>query len=556
MTSYDLLLTLGHNSSAILVGVRDGQGHIVCGYEEERLTQKKSDSQFPTRAIQECLRQRGLTKVNRVYVTHWAIDGHIDSMSAKHWNPALLPDYCNLVTHHSTGMTHHDTHARSAAWYANSKPGLKIEDTMVFVIDGFGNMGEHISIYQMGGYGPKLIRRFFGYDGSLGLMYQYMTAFLGMKMHEDEYKLLGYEAHINEVDVDLLLLHELINKEITRYLDGYFGKSLVSHNDPLLKLDALPGFQKDLIERWIKVAKYLGLEYDQNSCLIQPTFHNRVIMSYYAQSVLEGVVMTLLKVYRPKNVIASGGVFYNVKLNRRILDVIPGKLCVFPLAGDQGNALGLYANENDLVWPGHLNWGIRPKHGLKWIGPHNGFHVYPDRNKEAAVEVMLNALTDDYLVNIVKGAMEFGPRALCNTSTIARAHPSVVNRINRMNGRNTIMPMAPVMNRMTYKAGMQLTDKIHLSEEHMIVALPYKPGSYGDILGAVHQYDNEVTGRPQVLDNDFIINRLFRVGDVLINTSFNIHGVPIVLTAEQALHCHEFQRKTESVTTVYLEDGK
>jgi predicted NodU family carbamoyl transferase len=550
MKTIDLLLTLGHNSSAIAVEVGDDKkSHIICGYEEERLTYNKSDSRFPYNAIKRCMEVAGTSEVNELHVTHWATDGHLSSMSRKHWDGgAIQPKVLNT---NDRQFTHHDCHAQAAYWYAYSRPGLPKEGTMIFVVDGFGNVGEHISIYQATSYGAKLVRRLFGYGGSMGLMYQYMTAFMGMKMHEDEYKILGYEVHIDEVDVDRRLLDEIINKEITGYLDGYFGKTLLDPYDPMVKLDALPALQTKLINHWMDVMKTLNLGYDSKSMQMHPTFHNRVVMSYLVQSVLEGVITTLVKIYRPKNLICSGGVFYNVKLNRQLLNFIPGKLCVFPLAGDQGNALGLYAIDHDLVWPGHLNWGVRPKIKNKLNLMTADFHVCGILSN--FTELAYEALKKRGMVNIVRGAMEFGPRALCNTSTIALPDPAIVSRINRMNGRNTVMPMAPVMSRPTYKIMMRLTDKVHMSEEHMIIALPYYGGLISNVLGAAHKYPTEYTGRPQVIDGDPVMDRLFCVNPVLINTSFNVHGRPIVYTAEDAKYNHDSEIQHDAITTLYLE---
>jgi carbamoyltransferase len=546
MKTNDLLLTLGHNSSAIMVESHDGgQYKVVCGYEEERFTLKKSDSAFPILAIQRCMRVAGVEEVNRVYVSHWAPDGQLSSMTKKHWSPEYLPRHNDVVSFENQGLTHHDAHAHAATWYANSQPGLKPENTMLFVIDGFGNFGEHISIYQMDKFGPKLVRRFFGYEFSLGLMYQYMTGFMGMKQHEDEYKILGYEVLIDSIDVDRHLLVKKINSEVTRYLDSYFdNKKMVGEFDPLLRIDALPAMQKACIDKWTKLCKELGVE--------DPTSHTgRVILGYFVQSVLEGVVLTLIKVYRPTNIIGSGGVFYNVKLNRRILDVIPGKLCVFPLAGDQGNALGLFYHDNGLEWPGHLNWGVRPKANYTISGLHKGLEVALDW--QTAAHLCLEHIDAKGMVNLVRGAMEFGPRAMCNTSTLAAPIPAVVNRINRMNGRNTVMPMAPVMNRSEFQARMQMTGRIHLSEQHMIIALPYKKGAADEILGAAHPYPNEYTGRPQVMDGDPLMDSLFSYRPVLINTSFNVHGRPIAYSYDDVIANHVHERKVEPITTVYLE---
>jgi predicted NodU family carbamoyl transferase len=227
------------------------------------------------------------------------------------------------------------------------------------------------------------------------------------------------------------------------------------------------------------------------------------------------------------------------------------KFCAFPLCGDQGNALGLYqAYRQNLIWPGHLNWGIRS--GDTWqIPAAENFYTFDN------IEVVKNFIGEEIkrngFVNVVRGNMEFGPRALCNTSTLGIPSSKIVARINKANDRNTIMPMAPVMNRITYEGLFRYWHKVHMSEQHMIVALPYTR-FVNQFDGVMHEYIDEWTGRPQVISaNDDLMQSLLRDHDVLINTSFNVHGWPIVFTREHAIQNHNFQAKYEaSVLTVFI----
>jgi len=543
MQTIDLLLTLGHGASAIAVSTDNSGGTILCGYEEERLSLIKSDSRFPIKAIKRCLEVANVKSVNHIYVTHWEPLNILDGMSKKHWDRDLLPPHKCLITHDATtNTTHHDTHMSGALWYAKAQDGLDFSKKSIgIVVDGFGNFGEHISIYNLTGGKPQLIERIFGYGGSMGLMYQYMTAFLGMKQHQDEYKILGYETRLDEVDVNIGLLNNIIKKDVDMYLRKYYNQALFDEKfDALLMLDALPAYQKHLVDRWTDVCEQLGIVADDS-------YETKIVMSYYVQSVLEGVLLGIIERHKPENLICSGGVFLNVKLNRRLLDVVSDKLCITPLAGDQGNALGLYELvTGGLHWPGHLNWGIRPKSSDFNIESLN--LVY---NPNVAAELALDTLHDEGLVNIVQGAMEFGPRAMCNTSTIALPYLDIVERINKMNNRNTVMPMAPVMSRSEYTKRMMFTEKIHHSEQHMITALPYKTGWAEDILGAAHEYPSEYTGRPQVLDNNPVMNKILQYYPVLINTSFNYHGVPIAYSMADVVFSHN---KQQLATTIYLEE--
>src|ERR1044072_7057041 len=180
-----LLLTLGHNSAAILIE----NDQVIWGYETERLSGQKSDSLFP----QIVLDAKNLHRPDMVYATHWAPSGNISDMSRKHWKPEVF-DGIPIRTLHPTQRTHHDTHMTAAACYAGQEFVTR-QGVFGLVTDGFGTLGEHFSIYEVSHGTPVLTKRVHGYETSLGLCYQSATAFMGMKMHEDEYKLLGYEVH-------------------------------------------------------------------------------------------------------------------------------------------------------------------------------------------------------------------------------------------------------------------------------------------------------------------------------------------------------------------------
>ena len=188
----DLVLSLGHNSSSILVD----DNKILCGYEEERFSGIKSDSHFPIKsmlAIRKFFPEE-FENINNIYISHWETYGDVTKMSKKHFNEDQLNTIFNnnvpkIISHNSPMFTHHDAHMVASKIYAE-------KDTDNYIVaDGFGNFNEVLSIYSR----DQLIFRAHGYGKSLGLWYQYTTAFLGLKMNQDEYKLLGYEAHIQKV---------------------------------------------------------------------------------------------------------------------------------------------------------------------------------------------------------------------------------------------------------------------------------------------------------------------------------------------------------------------
>lgn len=529
--SRDLLLTLGHNSSAILI-----DDNVIVGYENERLTGIKSDSRFPYEAIDAL----GVRKFDRVYASHWAPTGTLADLPEKYWKPTFFNGQPIYTL--SPDFTHHDAHLWAALSFAG--PNFPIERTYIFVIDGFGNFGEHFSVYELMAYRtPRLVARYRGYDTSLGLLYQYATAFMGMKMHEDEYKLLGYEVHLEEIDVSGGLRPKL-NKLADQWAEEWFAKVSASGSfgdkyDPIYDLNALPNTRKLIFERLSKVLDATGIA--------DPASYNgRVALAYYTQRCLEEAVSHVLNAYKPHNLIVSGGCFYNVKLNKILIDEIEGKFCAYPLAGDQGNALGLYAVHNPTFrFPYNLNWGVRELSAS--FGSIPGLHYLPAKEGFTLAAELIK--TYGY-VNLVRGAMEFGPRALCNTSTLARPTMEVVQKINKANDRNTVMPMAPVVTLEAYEHYFKRTQHVWKSEYYMITALEYKENFEAEQrAGAAHKYDDGImtyyTGRPQVTEDEAMIRLLNQFGGMLINTSFNYHGHPIVCGMREVARSHFLQRQQD-----------
>lgn len=533
-----LLLTLGHNSSAVMV--RDNQ--VLWGYETERVTGVKSDSRFPKAVLEYAKHHRLEYRPDRVYVSHWSPAGDLNHMNSKHWDPA---EFSGVPIRSLTiDTSHHDAHMAGAVCYAG--PHFPYgQSTYGVVVDGFGTLGEHFSVYLLNNRAkPQLVERVRGYGTSLGLWYQYATAFMGMKMHEDEYKLLGYEVHVTEADRAVIDL--MADTRATQWLEEMSKSIYGSEFDPAYNLDALVETKSHVFRQLSDVCRVLKIQ--------DPSSHEaRCALAYYVQSVLENVVLRKIAKYRAHHLILSGGCFYNVKLNKRLLDEIEGRLCVYPLAGDQGNGIGLYALDNpSFVFPQDLCWGRRR---LTSMGVVQNLHVVD----EAVGLTRVQELIERYgYVNLVRGDMEFGPRALCHTSTLAIPTMANVDIINRMNDRNTVMPMAPVMTYPMYHDMFERTSHLWRSQKHMIVAMEYKEYPAENVLGVSHEYHgprHHHTGRPQVTDDPFMEHILRQVGGPLINTSFNYHGMPIALGMDSIIDNHMMQLKRNSnIHTVVIQN--
>jgi len=571
MNNNYLLLTLGHNSSAIFVDNSDAEQQKIIGYEQERISGIKADSQFPRDAINEILKHISPNEMLgcNVLVSHWFNFGpHLMpnkyfTKADMNWLRTICGDNIRMC---GPNFTHHDAHAYSAyEFFKYHSNGEVHSPIMCLVIDGFGNNEEVLSLYTTDEIkGISLVHRVYGYEASLGLMYQYATAFVGMKENQDEYKFLGYEAHIDEY------INEYINEEQIDVLDSCIDKQ----KEHLIKLfdthskepeyypsnEVIDFEMLNLVrENWYNVFSETleAIDFkDSNN-----TFAARCIIAYFIQQLCERTLVAWLNNnYKPENLIVAGGVFYNVKLNQVLAEKCArGKFSVMPLAGDQGAAIGLYAKSCDRQFEfGNLCWGIRRFYNAEKLikqkqekNPRISYIVCDQETDfEKIQKAIAQCIADNNIVNVVFGNMEFGPRALCHTSTLFLPTSENVHCNNAMNGRNEVMPCAPVCKREnSHKLFDETIDKVVGSDKYMICTHTYtKPFSshYGGIMHKKPLEDN-YTGRPQIIDEgQFIYKVLDLVEQItdykaLVNTSFNVHGRPIAFDTISILQNYEYQ---------------
>lgn len=488
---YELNITTGHNSSAVLTKNKK----VICGYEEERLSKVKSDSSFPKLAIEKIISELNVPtcKISHVNISHW-YKNMLDLITSKHCDNKYLKSrfkYSKIRFTGENGFTHHDTHAHSIWNFSKTREGLTV------VMDGFGSNFETISIYENGFLTFRKNSLFL----SMGLMYQYAVDFLGMKMNQDEYKLLGYEQKLDLDDERLIILNEMVDDIV-----NYKFSCLSMPNKFDLSIEEYTSIVKnDWFSHFEKLIKLTGYKSD-----LKP------LIAKFVQNIIEKFTLKIINIFNNHefNVVQlSGGIFYNVKLNNHILRNIQQNLFINPVAGDQGCALGMIEDLNI----DNLNIGIRNnKIGLD--------------NKD---EILLN-IQENGFYNLFRGNMEFGPRALCNTSTLALPKLDIVHKINLINKRDTVMPMAPIVTKEFADKHFPSYKRIGFSKNYMTIALDFIESDevkVDDIRGALH-YDkdrNVYTGRIQVIENDeFILDLLNEYGGILINTSFNAHGQPIL----------------------------
>jgi predicted NodU family carbamoyl transferase len=532
---YSLAISVGHNSSAVLIQ----DGHIIAGYEEERFSGKKADSAFPFESILELKRRYPIPADVAIYVSHWFPNGVLED-ETKYWSKKLILHMFPSATIESIykTFTHHDAHMESVRVFAEHDFA---EDYHVFVMDGFGTGGEIITVYECHRFQqPRIILKFKGYMYSLGLFYQYATAYCGMKMHNHEYKMLAYETHILEVKgLDLQLFCQSIDEFSYNVVKMMKLKSHAEEN-----LDNLSA-TKSFVDKTLDIhLKFFGFEGTDERT-------KRILVSFFAQRHIENVTFGVMSAIKPTNLLVAGGLFYNVKLNNMLANITPGKFCAMPLAGDQGAGIGVYQHYNgDLKWPGHLFWGHRDLSGIIELPG-----IVHTTGGDATYDAVYKGIKKNGFINLVRGSMEFGPRALCNTSTLAFPLKEIGEKINLMNDRTNEMPFALVMTKREAEWYFEHTNKIHKSLGYMIVTRKFRKDRHRNVVAGAHHYPvlDYWTCRPQVVEHDGgLMSRLVDYFGPLINTSWNYHGVPIVRSTEEIRYTHQMEQQKvgTSFTTV------
>ena len=547
-----LCLSLGHNSSAVMLS-EDGRDPI--GYEEERLSKKKSDSAFPILSITRILEVLGpnaAINVKDIYISHWFDTFDPYTAENKYYSaPQLKELFPNALLQATSidSFSHHDAHAESVAAFYAHHDNLANQYTLpldhlpelVLVVDGFGNNSEIASLYELDPYGfPLKKETIYGYQHSLGLLYQYAAEAVGMDGMNDVYKFLGYRTHIKADEI--ARCDQLATKIKSIYLVGWMNPALF-RTPPEVK-------HEDLID-------YKKLGYVKEDCMafFKPVidddqFMSRARVGYVVQKVLEDVIAQYLSTFKFKTLLVAGGVFYNVRLNDRLRKTYPDiKFCAMPLAGDQGAGIGLAFAHGKLIDHEFKNlfWGIRPTNETCTL------RTLPitDENIESIADLIAGGV----IVNVFQGNMEFGPRSLCNTSTLALCRRDLVDAINTANGRTTVMPMAPAIRKevMPYLFSHADLDRTIASDKFMITAHNFLPQvNVNELGGAMHRdVDGSYSGRPQIVteETDFmyrLLGVLFNKHDVraVINTSLNIHGQPIIYSQHDLLKLHALWSRT------------
>lgn len=532
-----------HDAAAALLV----DGEILAAAAEERFSRRKHDFGFPEHAIQWVLQfanlrpqdvdivvfyEKPLVKFERILASYLStaprsFAAYITAMPLwlrqKLWFERVLRDktgYRGQVLY----CDHHMAHAASAFLVS------PFEEAAVLTLDG---VGEWATTAVGTGRGHIVtLDREIRFPHSLGLLYSAITAHLGFVVNNDEYKVMGLASYGNpatyrEAMGKLIRLHEDGSFELDlRYFAYHYGLSMLSPRGEAL-FGPRRQRESEIHERHCDVAASL------QECLEEAVLH---------------VARALRKHTRLPKLCMGGGVALNCVANARVLAEVPFEdIFVQPAAGDDGGALGAavwtwnqimgkpqrWRMRDAYLGPGFTDLEIRSAleaQGAKFT--EIGYHEVP---RKAA-----QLVHDNRIVGWFQGRMEWGPRALGARSILANAcNPHMKDILNdKVKHREDFRPFAPVM------PVEDMKDYIDLPVEspYMLLIGDVRPDKRHLIPSVTH---SDGTARPQSVRRE--INPLYydmlrefeklQGVPVVINTSFNVRGEPIVCTPTDAYKC-------------------
>jgi carbamoyltransferase len=532
-----------HDSAAALL--RDGD--LVAAAHEERFTRKRHDPDLPKHAIDYCLREarlevsdldyvvfydKPMLKFERLLTTYLAtFPKSLPSFSKavpiwlkeKLWVPSQIRkalDYDGEILF----AEHHQSHAASAFLPS------PFQEAAILTLDG---VGEWATATQGVGHDNQLeLVREIRFPHSLGLLYSAFTYYLGFKVNSAEYKVMGAAPYGKPVYVDTILEHLVDLRE-----DGSFKLNMKYF-----------AYDYGLTMTNQRFADLFGHPVRQGESKME-AFHWDMAASI--QKVTEEVVLRMARdLHRRtgmKNLVMAGGVALNCVANGRVLREGPFEsLWVQPAAGDAGGALGaaLFAQHCLLGKPrsfrmDHAFWG--PSYSDEEIRAFLDARKAPYRvlSREGMLRETARVLDQEQaVVGWLQGRMEWGPRSLGARSILADPrNRENWQRVNlKIKFRESFRPFAPAVLEEKCSEWFDLD----VESPYMLLVCQVREGRE---IPAVTHVDGSARVQTVRRDQSAEFYDLIREFDartgcpVLINTSFNVRGEPIVCTPEDAYLC-------------------
>lgn len=567
-----------HDSAAALVH----DGRVVAAAMEERFSRKKHDNSFPAHSVKFCLEQAGikaedldyvvfyekpLVKFERILLTtlntfpkSWDVwrEAMVSWLKEKLWIKTTIQNEIGIRYDRVLFADHHMSHAASAFFASPFK------DAAVLTVDGVGEwttttLGVASSYYE-GETGTNEINLFAEqrFPHSIGLLYSTFTAWLGFRVNNGEYKVMGMSPYGEPKYLDRV--HKLVN---VNYQSGEYSLNMDY-------FDYQHSIERSYSQKFLDLfgpARHPEAEFF--TMKTNPELaHQRAEMErnqYYAdvsasiQRVTEDMLIAICNELHRRTgktkLVFAGGVALNTKANWRLLNETPfEEIYIQPAAGDDGGSLGA------ALWAYHMVEGKPRVHDAMpdaYLGKsysdaesrafldgkqirYESFADNPQKLIDIVVDEMVNRQA---VVGLHQGRFEWGPRALGNRSILADPRSADMKEVvnTKIKFREPFRPFAPVILRDRSPEYFDYPGVAeHQAPRYMLMVAPFKTGK-GDEVQAVN---HEGTGRLQAIDresNPFYYDIVKTFGEatgvpVVLNTSFNLRGEPIVNTPADAFN--------------------
>lgn len=560
-----------HDAAAALLE----DGALVAAAEEERFTRKKHDFGFPENAIHFCCRFAGIEfqdldyvvfyekpflKFERILMTSfqtfprsWKVfrEAMITWLMDKLWIKSLIKDKLGINEKKILFCEHHLAHAASSFLCS------PFEDAAILTVDGVGEWTT--AAHGMGSGTEISLNQEMKFPHSLGLLYSAFTAFLGFEVNEGEYKVMGMAPYGEPRYLDLIydkLIRVARNGSFHLNMD-YFSYHYSPERTFNSRFAALFGETRDPKSHFFTRTSGYPTYFGEKSTNYRELCEKNEYYADVAASIQRATEEILLKMANHlfketglKKLCIAGGVGLNSVANGRILMETPfDDIFVQPAAGDSGGALGaaLWVWHCLLGKPRgftleHAFWGQGYGNGdIEAFLKQNNIHYELPGTTSQLLESILDDILSGKIVGWYQGRFEWGPRALGNRSILADPRKAEVKDIVniKIKFREPFRPFAPVILEEATQEFFDLPQlERHYPARYMLLVLPIREEKQETIAAINHMG----TGRLQTIrrewnDRYYDLVKLFGQATgvpVLLNTSFNLRGEPIVASPRDA----------------------
>ena len=541
-----------HDSSAALL--KDGK--IVAAVQEERFTRKKHDTSFPVNSIKYCLSNQNISIKDIDYITFYekpllkferllyqhlqgfpkTIKIFIQSMPFWLTHKLRIAKIVKRELGYKKDIIFIEHHLTHAASFLISP----FEEAAIVTIDGVGEWTT--TTYGVGrGNEIRLIKEI-KFPSSLGLLYSTITAYLGFKVNNSEYKVMGLSSY-GDMNRKTNIYYEKLRKVLDLKNDGSFRMNMdyfiyqFYDRMPSKKLcDLLGGpirkFNSEITQRHKDIAAALQILYED---------------------VFIKILNHAYKETKCKNLVLGGGSALNSVANGKILSNTPfKKIWIQPDPGDGGSSIGgavfLY---NSILGKKRIfelkDASLGPEFSTKEIKNFlnkNKIKYQSFKNNRELVKKVAKLIHEENVMGWFQGRMEWGPRALGNRSILSDAcNPKMRDILNlKVKHREKFRPFAPVVCEDDALKYFLCDKPVPKPTDFMLMVYPIKKQWRQKIPSVTHV---DGSGRLQTIrkqQNPLYYNLIKEFGKlsgipILINTSFNIRGEPIVCTPDDAYKC-------------------